>query len=606
MNRVFLQTFGRLRLLDAAGQECKYPRKGLLLVAYLATGTFAEISREEAAEFLWGNEDRAVAFTNLRKLISRLRVAHGSLFTFSPTQISLNRHQFVCDADVLGVAHRAETPLSSLVDLVSRTFLSELDDADGMAAHWLKEQRQKQLELVRARLLETSADVWTATEAIAARQAAFLILERFPHDQLVRDTLPIGPRPTAAEGVVERKSESVGTTPMTSVGTESTFQLPKLPRVALLPPIGIHASGLDLPTASALIDDVAIGLCALRGLSIVAPYTAERIRASDDKLLLLEKHDISYVVDTKLTGEGLFVQIIFVPSDEVIYADRFDIARGLWSSHRKALAEVVKDRILAGLKRNERALRDYEYHPGAYQRYLFGVQQLGRLTLPSVRGARKTFREALQQNGNFSHAYSGLAKTYSIEWVLTARGDSDLLRKAEESARFAIERNPEIAYGYKELGMAKMYLGELDESLDALARAEERSPHYADAIYSFADSLIHASRPKDGLEKIERAISLNPLGPDEYFWCAAGASYFVGAFDKAVARIQSMSNQASAYRLLAASWAMLGDPKRAHHYRRKDREANPQFDLQKWLAVVPIKEPWQKEMYREGLVKAGY
>lgn len=603
---MFLQTFGRLRLLDAAGQECKYPRKGLLLIAYLATGASTDITREEAAEFLWGNGDRALAFTNLRKLISRMRVAHGSILTFSATHLSLNRGDLVCDADVLGEIHKGEAPLSPFVDLMSRTFLSELDDADGMAGRWLKEQRQKQFELLRARLLEMSAQVSTATEVAAARQAAFFILERFPEDQLVRATLSIGPRVPVTEHYVERKSTSVNVTPSTNVGAEIPSQPLKLPRVALLPPTGIHASGLDLPTATALIDDVAIGLCALRGLSIVAPYTAERIRASDDKLLLLEKHEISYVVDTKLTADGLFVQIVFVPSDNVIYAGRFEISRGLLSSHRKALAEVVTDRILAELKRNERALSDYEYHPGAYQRYLLGVQQMSRLTLPSVRGARKTFREALQHNADFSHAFGGLAKTYSIEWVLTARGDSELLRKAEESARFAIERNPEIAYGYKELGMAKLYLGELDESLDALARAEELSPHYADAIYSFADALIHASRPKEGLEKIEKALSLNPLGPDEYFWCAAGASYFVGAFDKAVSRIQSMSNQASAYRLLAASCAMLGDTRRAHHYRRQDREANPQFDLQKWLAVVPIKEPWQKEMYREGLVKAGY
>jgi tetratricopeptide (TPR) repeat protein len=602
---VFLQTFGRLRLLDAAGRECKYPRKGLLLVAYLATSAFSEISREEAAEFLWSHDDRAIAFTNLRKLISRLRVAHGSLLTFSPTHVSLNRDHLVCDADVLKVMHPTETSLSSLVDLINRTFLVDMHEPDGVFARWVKEQRRKQLELMRARLLETSAQASSATEIAAARQAAFYILERFPDDQLVRDTLSVAPKVAAAARMFGEITPA-GTAQIATGVIESAFQPQKLPRVALLPPTGSYTSGLDLPTASALIDDVAIGLCALRGLSIVAPYTAERIRASDEKLLLLEKHQISYVVDTKLTGDGLFVQIIFVPSDNVIYADRFEIARGLLSSHRKALAEIVTGRILAELKRNERALSDYEHHPGAYQRYLLGVQQMSRLTLPSVRGARKTFREALQQNANFSHAYSGLAKTYSIEWVLTARGDPELLRKAEESARSAITRNPEIAYGYKELGMAKLYLGELDESLDALARAEELSPHYADAIYSFADSLIHASRPKDGLEKIEKAIALNPLGPDEYFWCAAGASYFVGAFDKAISRIQSMSNQASAYRLLAASCAMLGDSKRAHHYRRKDRMANPQFDLQKWLAVVPIREQWQKEMYREGLVKAGY
>jgi tetratricopeptide (TPR) repeat protein len=602
MNAMFLQTFGGLRLLDAAGSECKFPRKGLLLVAYLAIGTSAQISRDEAAEFLWGNDDRALAFTNLRKLISRLRVDHGALLTFSASLVSLNRAHLVCDADILETRGDV-APLPDLVDLMSRTFLAELDGAEGMAGRWLKEQRQRQLEILRARLLESSSDLSTAAGMAASRQAAFFVLERLPDDQQVRDALSIGPRLTVITQPAEQENEPV---PLAGSVAENPSHLSKLPRVALLPPVGIHTANLDLPTASALIDDVAIALCTLRGLSIVAPYTAERIRTSDDKLLLLEQYDISYVVDTKLTGDGLFVQIIFVPSDNVIYAERFDIARGLLSSHRKALAEVVTDRILSELKRNERALVDYEFHPDAYQRYLAGVQQLSRLTLPSVRGARKAFREALQHNADFSHAFSGIAKTYSIEWVLTARGDPDLLRKAENSARLAIERNPEIAYGYKELGMAKLYLGEIDESLEALARAEELSPHYADAIYSFADTLVHASRPKEGLEKIERAISLNPLGPDEYFWCAAGASYFVGSFDNAVSRIQNMSNQSSAYRLLAASCAMLGDTKRAHHYRRKDKEANPQFDLQKWLSVVPIKEHWQKEMYREGLLKAGY
>ncbi|URK89180.1 hypothetical protein LP421_32680 (plasmid) [Rhizobium sp. RCAM05350] len=121
-----------------------------MLVAYLATGAFADIPREKAAEFLWGNEDRALAFTNLRKLISRLRVAHASILTFSATHLSLNRSDLVCDTDLLGEIRRGENPLSSLVDLMSRPFLSELDDADGMAGYWLKEQRQKQFELLRA------------------------------------------------------------------------------------------------------------------------------------------------------------------------------------------------------------------------------------------------------------------------------------------------------------------------------------------------------------------------------------------------------------------------------------------------------------------------
>jgi hypothetical protein len=36
------------------------------------------------------------------------------------------------------------------------------------------------------------------------------------------------------------------------------------------------------------------------------------------------------------------------------------------------------------------------------------------------------------------------------------------------------------------------------------------------------------------------------------------------------------------------------------------REANPNFDVDTWLAAVPSKEQWHKDLYREGLKKAGF
>ncbi|TCA91394.1 hypothetical protein E0H65_23905 [Rhizobium leguminosarum bv. viciae] len=45
----------------------------------------------------------------------------------------------------------------------------------------------------------------------------------------------------------------------------------------------------------------------------------------------------------------------------------------------------------------------------------------------------------------------------------------------------------------------------------------------------------------------------------------------------------------------------LGDTKNARLYRRKVRAIYPDFDVDKWLSVVPFKEQWQKEQYREAL-----
>jgi len=67
-----------------------------------------------------------------------------------------------------------------------------------------------------------------------------------------------------------------------------------------------------------------------------------------------------------------------------------------------------------------------------------------------------------------------------------------------------------------------------------------------------------------------------------------------------------MDDRTPADRVAAASSAMLGDVKKARLYMRRARETNPDFDLDRWLTLVPFKEAWQKEQYREALRKAGF
>ncbi|WP_349010742.1 hypothetical protein [Rhizobium sp. RCAM05973] len=136
--------------------------------------------------------------------------------------------------------------------------------------------------------------------------------------------------------------------------------------------------------------------------------------------------------------------------------------------------------------------------------------------------------------------------------------------------------------------------------------AETLSPHYADVIADHADTLTHCSRPQLALEKISHAMELNPLSPDSYLWTAAGASYALGQFDKTVEYIERMVDSSLADRLSAASWAMLGDREKARFFVRRTRETNPDFDVDRWLSFLPVKEQWHKDMYREGLKKAGF
>lgn len=581
------------------------PQKALLLLVRLRLAEGGELSRDAAAAFLWTVDDHTLALANLRKMLSRLQVAQAELGTelvvADGRRLKLAPQAIDSDLDIFD---DPTASIATLVEHVERGFLRTTGDAQSGVEGWAHAQRINLLGIIRRRLTEPSPSGTQPVDFLTLRKAAFLLLDHFPDDHEVRHLV------TGADHAA-RPPLASGHPPVVAVSVPDPVAAPPPralsgPRVALLPPAGVTADNEDALLAAALIDDVSICLCAVRAFAMVAPYTAERIRASQDKAGLLEKHDISYVIDTRLSRDSLMVQIIFVPADNIIFADRYPLNEASLAESRLAIAEAISGTILSILARNETAHLDYELNPKAYRGYLTGLRHLNRLTLPSIRAARRTFRGTLKERADFAYAFGGLARTFTGEWVLTARGDNDLLLKAEEAARSAIESGPAVASGYKELGRARLYLGQLDESLEALDNAEKLSPHYADAIYTYADSLVHASRPREGLEKIEQAISLNPLGPDEYFWSAAGASYFVGEYLKSIDYLNRMANPAVAYRLLAASLAMAGDRKKAQHYRRKDLKENPQFSLKQWLAVLPIREHWQRELYREGLLKAGY
>lgn len=67
-----------------------------------------------------------------------------------------------------------------------------------------------------------------------------------------------------------------------------------------------------------------------------------------------------------------------------------------------------------------------------------------------------------------------------------------------------------------------------------------------------------------------------------------------------------MAHKRPAARLTAACHGMLGDIDRDRAFRAKVLEDNPSFDLERWLAVLPHKEPWQTELYRKRLERVRF
>ena len=598
-----LTTLGSCALYDEKGDRVNVPKQALLMLAYLRDCR-QSIPRKELAAFLWSGNVQA-AGVNLRSTLLRLATATSKspkpLISGVAANIALNFDALRCDLDTIentsGVAK-----LSALSDAVAKNFLPIYGSGFTAVAVWVRD--------VRARLAgELRTEFFKALNAPSSPQyrgelkrAAMLLLDRDHSDDEVR--IALGEKITSYIQVIGETKD-----PTSSHPAEDTIPLSadgRVPRIALLPPETLEAAERAGSVANAVIEDLTISLCVDRSVSVVAPYTAEQIRSSNDKAGLLRQHNVVYALDTKRTGDSLFAQLIFMPRDEIVWATRVQLDSAAITEHRNEIATAIQHSIIERVGAFHHIVSDFSCKPQAYFAYLEGVQCLSRLGLQNVRRARKHFREALEHERGFAAALAGIARTLTMEWVLTARGDSDLLSQAEKMAADAIRDDSRFAGGFKEIGVARLYRGNIDGSLEALSNAEDLSPHYADVICSHADSLTHGANPKAALAKVAMALDLNPLAPDYYYWTAAGASYFLGEYTDALAYLDKMREPGPASRLAAASWAMLGDAAKAKTYRLRALRDNPNFDLEAWLSMIPNKEKWQTEHYREGLLKAGF
>jgi DNA-binding SARP family transcriptional activator len=647
-----LATFGELRLVDLRGEAVSFPLKGLLVLAYLIATDRDDLPRGNAARMLWESDDHSISLVNLRKTISRVLIRQAEIgvefLKFTPTAISLNRG--VLDSDLSDFAAAAsEGPKEStarLVHLLRHEFLDSLDYQTAAFSEWIDTERARHTNLLLKSVEECLSLAASGEDRSLIKEAVLCLLRINPDGenihQLLVDAYEADGEVDALRKIFERRKSaiwgSLSLTPdahalevarrvyekrypearagrpvnqqvMRAEAPADLLVRPLIPRVALLPPADVGGISSPSGMADLLIQDITIGLSAARTLRVVAPFTSAQISRHSDKIALIRHHSISYFLDTRLSAgdeTSLFAQLIHIANDEVIWAERFSLKSSELSLQRRDIARRVASGVINEIQRNELAREYFEQNPAAYHHYLLGQHYLQNLTLPDIRRARREFRAALQESQYFSPALSGLARTHSREWLLTARGDIEHLRLSEIHANHAIAAGQDLAAGYRELGVTKLFLGDFDESTTALQLAQTLSPHYADVIADHADTLVHASRPAEGLEKIEQAIDLNPLCPDLYHWTAAGANYYLGRYEDALTSVSRMQNGEPAGRLSAASWAMLGNQRKARSFVRKVRESYPEFDVDEWLAIVPIKEQWQKDHYREGLLKAGF
>ncbi|SDP38675.1 BTAD domain-containing putative transcriptional regulator [Phyllobacterium sp. OV277] len=670
-----LTVFGEATVSFGGVLVPRIPTNFLRIIVYLLLeNSGLSVSRNKIAQMLWSDTDQAHACMNLRQSLVRIRKFQEqydiSLVESDTTHVSLNLASVetgFAKIDLLDFidccAHGSVGSVLKVSELYRGDLLAQNEPCNSDFDAWLDIKRvnlrddfiaalmasleqpdysidEKRLcarklidvdpyqEMGYRKLMQTASELGM----IAKIEQSFRECAKKLHDdldvepeaetiELYQRLMTKGPFRRQQSLLISQSHRSSNDNsfeiqPSHFIQSQAEFDVSKqlaLPKIIVLFVPNSSTDPME-QLAGSLVDDITIGLCRLRTLSVIAPYTSYRVVTETNINSFSDLHTqlgVDFVFDSKVVRRDgscfLSVKLINTRSREIVWAEKQKFDYVLSEQQYRQLSirivlSVVSTIEKVELDRYHKLLQD----PNAYYWYLIGKREIDSLNLSKVRMAREAFKNALIAAPDFVPALSGVARTMQREWLVLARNEKDILIEGEQIAKKAAPNDPEDERPLRELGTINMYLGKYDESLDYFDQSETLNPQHADLLADYADALTHSGELDLALGKIQRAMALNPLAPDYYYWVGAGTFHYLGRYAEAVGFLEKMNNPRAASRLMAACWARLGEKERAAEYRTYALEDNPLFRIDEWVKSMSLKKPEHRRMYEASLREAGF
>jgi TolB-like protein len=372
----------------------------------------------------------------------------------------------------------------------------------------------------------------------------------------------------------------------------------------------------DASLAVAVSDTVATRLRQFHWLEVISveswslhdsgiPDEAERSGFSD------------YIVEGAVSAVGNRAQV------NIRLVDLADCARTLWSRHflvqvRKLSdwSNLVSHHIIAGI---DPATSFFDGHPQRRKRS--GADGLLMAAIPLMSSLeRRKYEEAgrLIERASDIDPENATVAAWAAFWqvVYFGQGWTQNFAKAsaiaQTRARRAITLKPDDAETLAICGHVNSFLGrDYDSALYYFGRAQHLDPTLEFAWLWSALTYCYAGNSGAALERLEQYRSLISTEPS-HAWVLniySVANVFAGNYEKAVisARrgIGINPTFVNAYKPLIASLGHLGRVEEAKPYVDKLLALEPNFSLERFAKVYPIKYDSDREHYVKGLRLAG-
>lgn len=366
-----------------------------------------------------------------------------------------------------------------------------------------------------------------------------------------------------------------------------------------------------------MTDELITGLAKHPDLLVIARDSAFMYKdKAVDVREIAKKLNVQYILHGSVRRDNdqvrINAQLVDTDSNTLLWAESYD---GTMTRIFELQDKITEKIVFALTEKIAGTGREREYRKTgnalAYDSFLLGKEHFYLYhNREENRKAREFFEASVKHDPDFAMAYAMLAWTHVFDAMngWSENHDQSLLRGRELATQaLSLERELPVAYWVR--GLSYRETGDYVKAMVEAEQAINYDPNYANAHILLATLLYFAGRPEEAVERIRKAMQINPHHPFNYTFHLGQAYYILGRYPEAIdAFLKALDSNPASERVhvwLAAAYAKAGAASEAEWEAGQVLILNPDFSIRRLEQSLPFKDREDLEHVIEGLRLAG-